>query len=129
MLEKLLTLQKNSFASFSNFNVAAILITKDNSEIKGVNIESAILSSSICAERNAIFSAIAQGYSPKDFKEIHIIGGNSATVVTPPCGVCRQLILEFNPNIIVYGYNKNNKILKWPIRDLLPSAFVYKEVK
>jgi cytidine deaminase len=61
MFEKLQKLLKNSYSPYSNFKVAAIIKTKNGKEYKGVNIESAAFSNTICAERNAIFNAITEG--------------------------------------------------------------------
>lgn len=127
MLNKLKQLQKKSLPILSNYPVAAIIKTKNNNYIEGVNVESEIPNLSICAERNAIFSAITKGYKPSELKEIHILGGNDKDYIITPCGVCRQLIFEMNSEIIIYMYNQNNKIKKMQIFDLLPSAFKNKE--
>ncbi len=127
MFNKLKQLQKKSLPILSNYPVAAIIKTKDNNYIEGVNVESEIPNLSICAERNAIFAGITQGYKPNDFKEIHVLGGNDKNYIITPCGVCRQLIFEMNNNIIVYMYNQNDKIKKMRISDLLPEAFKNKE--
>ena len=124
MLKKLIQIQKLALPILSNYKVAAILITKDGDEINGVNIESYIPSSSVCAERNAIFSAISLGYDKQSFTEIHVLGGPDDNYIISPCGQCRQFIYEFIPNAIIFMYNKKNEIIKSKIGDLLPMGFV-----
>lgn len=101
MKDKLVALLKNSYSPYSKFAVAAILVTKDNKEFYGVNYENAAYGSTICAERNAIGSAIAAGYKKGDFKEIYLMlsSGNFGT----PCLACRQVLLEF--------MSKDNKVI------------------
>ena len=124
MLNKLIKIQKQALPVLSKYQVAAILVTKNGEEIKGVNIESNIPSSSICAERNAIFSAISLGYKKEDFKEIHVLGGSDDDYVISPCGQCRQLIFEFIPHAMIFMYNKKNKVIKSKISNLLPMGFI-----
>ena len=90
--DKLLALHRNSYSPYSHFPVSAILITKDGREYYGVNVEDASYRAGACAERVAIFSALADGAKKGDFKEINIMvsGGN----VGEPCFVCRQVISE-----------------------------------
>ena len=71
MREKLIKLLDNSYSPYSNFKVAAILITKDGKEFYGVNVENASYGASICAERSAIVSAISNGYKKYDFENIY----------------------------------------------------------
>jgi cytidine deaminase len=128
MLKKLIKLQNISRTKLSGFPVSAILVMKDGTEVSGINIESEIPSTSVCAERSAIICAINAGYEENDFKEFHILGGNESSFIISPCGTCRQFIFEVNSNIIVYMYNKNGKIKIAKIGELLPLAFKNKEV-
>ncbi len=92
MKEKLTKLLSNAYSPYYNFKVAAILVTKDDKEFVGVNVENAN-GTSICAERNAIASAIAAGYKKGDFKQIYIMLENKK--IGYPCFACRQVLLEF----------------------------------
>lgn len=92
MYEKLNNLLQNAYSPYYKFRVAAILVTKDNKEFYGVNVENAN-GTSICAERNAIANAIANGYKKGDFKQIYIMLENKK--IGYPCFACRQVLLEF----------------------------------
>lgn len=121
MKEKLEKLLKNSYCKYSKYAVACICIMKDNQEIYGVNVENASFGATICAERNAITTAISYGYQKDDFKEIHIMV-NSDKIGTP-CFMCRQVITEFmDGNTPVYLYSKTDTA-KYLVKDLCPYPF------
>ncbi len=123
MINKLLELQKDSYSPYSGFKVSAILVDKHGVEHKGVNIENASYGPTNCAERSAVFSAISIGVKPLDFKEIHILGDDPNTIISP-CGVCRQVLLEMaGPNAMVYQYSKSGKVRKNTVKELLPFGF------
>ena len=86
---------KNSSAPYSNFNVAAVLTDVDDKKYVGVNVETISLTSNVCAERNAIFTAITEGSNK--FKRVVVVGGKNGKVTdfTPPCGVCRQALRDY----------------------------------
>jgi len=112
LIDEAILARENAYAKFSNFKVGATLIDDRGNHYSGCNVENSSYGLSMCAERNAIFAGITQGYKPNDFKEIHVLGGNDKNYIITPCGVCRQLIFEMNNNIIVYMYNQNDKIKK-----------------
>lgn len=92
MREKLLNLLNNAYAPYSHYKVASILVLKDGNTYEGVNVENASYGATICAERNAINSAVKDGYRKGDFKEIYVmVEGDLAF----PCFICRQTINEF----------------------------------
>ena len=91
MKDELLELQKNCYVPYSEYPVSAILVCKDGTIFKGVNVENASFGATICAERVAIVQAISLGYRKGDFKEIHIMAKNIAM----PCFMCRQVFEEF----------------------------------
>ena len=109
--------QKRAKSPYSHYAVGAALLTEDNVVILGCNIESKAYPTTLCAERVAIFSAIAQGY------EIF----NALALVTPdgafPCGSCRQIIHEYAGNISIYIANGLDKYVTHTISDLLPHPF------
>ncbi len=85
-----------SYAPYSNFNTGAALLTDDDKIYQGCNIENAAFSPTNCAERTAFFKAISEGQ--KNFKAIAVVGGSTNKGIEdycPPCGVCRQVMLEF----------------------------------
>lgn len=92
MKEKLNFVINNAYSPYYNFKVAAIVVTKDEKEFIGVNVENAN-GTSLCAERNAITSAVAHGYKKGDFKQIYIMFENG--IIGYPCFACRQVMLEF----------------------------------
>ena len=93
MIEKLLELANNSYSPYSHFRVATIVVMKDGTEFKGVNVENAAYGSGICSERSAILAAISNGYKKGDFKELHCMCADSKRVSTS-CFGCRQVISE-----------------------------------
>lgn len=122
MKEKLLKLQQNAYAPYSNFPVSSIVVTKDGKEFSGVNVEDASYRAGACAERVAIFSALAAGYKKGDFKEINIMvsGGK----IGMPCFVCRQMMLElFEPDSIIRCYSTNGNYVEHTLQELCPYPF------
>jgi len=122
MLEKLTNLLKNAYAPYSKFPVSSIIIMKDGKEISGVNIENASYGATICAERNAITTAITNGYQKGDFKEIHILTNSDKVSVC--CFICRQLITEFfEKNDDIYCYSLKGEVKHYKVDDLCPKPF------
>lgn len=109
---------KNSYSPYSKFKVGAAVLCEDNKVFCGTNIENASYGLSMCAERVAIFTAIANGC-----KKIKAIAIYSKKGNVTPCGACRQVILEFSKNAdVVYNTDKENfKVIK--ISKLLPKSF------
>ena len=115
---------KNSYAPYSNYNVGAALICKNGNTYKGCNIENASYSLTNCAERTALFSAVANG--EKEFEAICIVGGKNGLITdfAMPCGACRQALAEFcEEDFKVYvGINENN-IKEFKLCELIPYSF------
>lgn len=110
MEDKLKKLLLNAYAPYSNYKVSAILVTNDNQEFYGVNVENASYGATICAERVAINSAIAYGYAKKDFAKLYIM--NSGNKLGIPCMICRQTFVELLPDdieIIMYNDSLDKK--------------------
>lgn len=90
---------RHAHAPYSNYHVGAAVLTEDGSVITGCNVENASFGLTNCAERTAIFTAVAQGH--KRFKAVAIVAGGDRTPY--PCGACRQVMAEFcDPNCPVY---------------------------
>jgi cytidine deaminase len=128
MKEKLINLLENSYSPYSNYAVSAILVTKDGKEFSGVNVEDATTRAGTCAERNAIFNAITNGYKKNDFKEINIMV--SSGKIGMPCFVCRQMMLEmFESNVIVRCFNTKGEYVEHTLEELCPYPFDGEDLK
>lgn len=114
--------RKNAYAPYSEFQVGAALLTKSGKVFTGCNVECASIGATNCAERTAIFKAISEG--EREFEIIAIASSNSEkNEPTYPCGICRQVIVEFGPEIkIVTGYSQG-EIYESSIKELLPFYF------
>lgn len=127
MKEKLLNLLNNSHSPYSNFKVAAIVVMNDGQIFKGVNVEMPTYSGSICAERNAINSAVAHSYKKGDFKELHIMVASEQLAF--PCFICRQSIVEFfNLNSKLFLLSKT-KIKEYKMSDIIVNPFSAENLK
>ena len=96
LIEQAIEARSLAYAPYSHFQVGAALPTKQGKVYKGCNIENAAYTPSNCAERTAIFKAVSEG--EREFAAIAIVGsmeGESNTLPTGPCGVCRQVMAEF----------------------------------
>ena len=84
-----------SYAPYSHFHVGAALLAKNGTDYTGCNIENAAYTPTNCAERTAFFKAVSEGI--KEFEAICIVGGKDGilTEYAAPCGVCRQVMMEF----------------------------------
>ena len=115
---------KSSYAPYSNYNVGAVLLTKNGNVYKGCNIENASYSVTNCAERTAIFSAIANGEN--EFESICVVGGKNGEITdyAMPCGVCRQALAEFcDADFKVYVGVSEDSIKEYTLSELLPFSF------
>ncbi len=116
---------KKSYSPYSHFTVGAALLTKDGKIYTGANIENAAYTPTVCAERNAIFTAVHNG--ERDFSAIAIVGGMNGNVsgVTSPCGVCRQVMSEFcSPDFkIILVTSQNGDYIEETLGSLLPYMF------
>ena len=95
LIEKAVGAMEYAYAPYSSFKVGAALLAKDDTVYQGCNIENAAYTPCNCAERTAFFKAVSAGV--KEFKAICIVGGKEGvlTEFTAPCGVCRQVMMEF----------------------------------
>ncbi|MDD6879146.1 MAG: cytidine deaminase [bacterium] len=123
MKQELIKLIKNTKSMYYNFPVVAILECYDGKTFNGVNIETSSPAAGICAERCAIYSAIANGYDKKDFKTLHI--GAASCEIVYPCMICRQTLLDLCPeNLDIALYDLDSeKIEHTTIKELTPNSF------
>ena len=114
-----------SYTPYSHFKVGAALLAKNGRVYTGCNIENAAYTPTNCAERTAIFKAVSEGV--REFEALCIVGGPEGRTVdyTPPCGVCRQVMMEFcQPEefqIILAKGKDDYRIYK--LKDLMPQGF------
>lgn len=128
MKDKLLELQKNSYAPYSDFHVSAIVVAKDGVEFSGVNVENASFGATICAERSAIVSAISAGYKKGDFKELNIMV--SSGEIGMPCFVCRQVISEFfDKDATVRCFATTGEYKEYTVEEICPFPFGSEDLK
>lgn len=109
--------QTRAYAPYSNFRVGAAVLAADDQLYGGCNIENASFGGTICAERVALSQAISRGV--RQFKEIAIIGDADYTY---PCGICRQFMAEFSPDMLVHIIGPD-EIRHYRLSELLPHAF------
>lgn len=119
LFEQAKAAMENSRSPFSGLKVGAALKAVDGTVFTGANIETASLGLTICAERVALFSAIARG--ERDFEEITIV--SSADEPISPCGACRQVMWELCGDIKVSTYNLQGARTAFRLSELLPFPF------
>ena len=117
--------RQNSYAPYSDFRVGAAIEMEDGEIYTGCNVESASYGLTVCAERVAIWKAISEGRH--NVKNIAVVADTKD--LTPPCGVCRQIIWEFGGNVPVTLANLNGGRETVEMKDLLPRAFDTKFLK
>ena len=110
--------RSQAHAPYSNYFVGAAVLTNDGEIIQGCNVENASYGGTICAERVALTSAIAQG--KRQLRAIAVVTVDGAS----PCGLCRQVMMELGPEMDVYIGDDAGKFRSTTVRALLPDAFV-----
>jgi cytidine deaminase len=120
LISKAIAAREKAYVPYSNFKVGAALVTEDNTVYSGCNIENASYGATNCAERTAIFKAVSDGHTK--IKAIAIV--TDLENYASPCGICRQVILEFAAeNIeIILAKNEKDYIVK-TMEEILPGAF------
>ncbi len=125
LIEAAIAVRENAYAPFSSFKVGSAIEMEDGEVIDGCNVESASYGLTVCAERVAIWKAISEG--KRKIKHIAVVADTED--LTPPCGVCRQIIWEFGGDIPVTMANLKGKTETVQMKDLLPRAFDTKFLK
>ena len=127
LVKKAYEAQRFSYSPYSGFQVGAALLTRNGKVYTGCNIENAAFSPTNCAERTAFFKAVSEG--EREFEAIAIVGNKKdapkeAREFCSPCGVCRQVMLEFvNPEefMVILGNGEETK--EFTLKELLPESF------
>jgi cytidine deaminase len=117
--------QKHAYAPYSKFYVGAAILTADGKTFTGCNVENASYGLTICAERNAIFAAVAAANAQPQgkIKLVAVAVVNAQNVPCSPCGACRQVIAEFGRDAVVY-YQGESGIKEATVKELLPDGFI-----
>ena len=113
---------KNAYAPYSNYHVGACVLCKDGRTFYGANIENASYPAGICAERTAMSKAISEG--DREFDRIVIA---TATGSGWPCGICRQFMYEFAPELKVVAGEDEDSLEAYSLSDLLVKGFRLEE--
>ncbi len=122
IFQRLKELIQNSSSKYYHYPVAAILECSDGKLYPGVNIETSSPQAGICAERCAIFSAIADGYQKKDFKRIFLL--NQTENIITPCFICRQALSDYcDLDFEIISYNTLGESKTYYLKDLCQDAF------
>ena len=123
MKEKLQNLLENSYTPYYKYPVASIIIMNDGTEFRGVNVETSSPASGICAERNALYSAITAGYKKGDVKEIHVMSKTEDDCF--PCFICRHALNDLcskDTKVFSHTYS-DSRITVHTIEELCPYPF------
>lgn len=123
IIQKLIEIAKEAsekaYSPYSNYKVGASLLTKSGKIYTGCNIENASFGATVCAERVAIFKAVSEGEKNFEMIAIYI---NDEKHIPSPCGICRQVMMEFAPNLkLILSNGYDYEIYK--LEELLPYPF------
>ena len=112
--------QGRAYAPYSNFHVGCALLAADGTVYLGANVENAAYSPTICAERVALPHAVVDGQ--REFVALAVVGDGEGPCT--PCGVCRQVLFEFAPDLDVFCAGADGTVAQYVLgRDLLPEGF------
>ena len=111
---------KNAYAPFSHFNVGAAILTSRGDMFAGCNVENSSYGMTNCAERTAIFSAVAAKGPGLEIVAVAVT--NAQNVPCSPCGACRQVIYEFGPEAVIFYQGQHGDAENF-ITELLPEGF------
>ncbi|MGB5809948.1 MAG: cytidine deaminase [Polyangiales bacterium] len=111
--------REHAYAPYSNFAVGAALLTDDGRIFSGCNVENASYGATLCAERNAIGAGVAAGAR----RWVALAIASDAKRPTPPCGICRQALIELGRDLEIRCFTKGGDTVKHTLASLLPDAF------
>lgn len=120
LLQLAMEASKSAYVPYSKFHVGAALECSDGTVFTGCNVENSSYGATNCAERTAIYKAISEGH--RDFVRIAVYSPDSE-IYTMPCGICRQVMVEFNRDMELILGRANGEFKVMTLRQLLPEAF------
>ena len=125
LIKQAIAAMQTAYAPYSHFRVGAALLTRSGRIYRGGNIENAAYTPTNCAERTAFFKAVSEG--EREFAAICVVGGKNGVLTdyAAPCGVCRQVMMEFcDPEsfLIILAMNENT-YQEYTLKQLLPEGF------
>lgn len=123
LYRKAVSVLPNAFAPFSGFQVGAALLTKTGEVFLGVNVENSSYGGTICAERTACVKAISEGF--REFEALAVVSGGASEGkgMAAPCGICRQFLYEFAPDLAVILGDDEEHLEIYSLKELLPKGF------
>lgn len=126
LIEKAIEAREAAYTPYSHFKVGAAVLTEDGSIYSGCNVENASFGATNCAERTAIFKAVSEGH--RVIKAIAVIGDTKT--YTYPCGICRQVMLEFaeNKDIPVIIIKNKKEFITKTLDEIIPGSFTKKDL-
>lgn len=117
-----LAVQARAYVPYSNYHVGAALLTASGEIVTGCNVENATYGATCCAERTAVFSAVAAGH--RAFRAVAVVTNGAAPGT--PCGICRQVLAEFGNDLDVLCFTPDGIEQHYRLSELLPHAFTLK---
>lgn len=110
--------KENAYAPYSGFRVGAALLTRSGKIYTGVNVENASYGATLCAERGAVAKAVSEG--EQEFRALAVASSAGEAM---PCGICRQVLMEFEPELRVITGKDEEHLESYSLQELLPGAF------
>lgn len=119
LIQAALAARRNAYAPYSQYQVGAALVADDGRIFNGCNVENASYGATICAERTALVKAISDGARAFSACVVATADGRGS-----PCGICRQVLFEFAPNLLVLTVDQHGQLIRsYTLRDLLLDGF------
>ncbi len=118
LIDEAMQAREQAYVPYSHYPVGAALLTTSGAVYTGCNIEIASYGATVCGERTAAFKAVSEG--ERDFVAVAVVTSNGAA----PCGICRQVLYEFGPEMIVIMVDTDGQVAwEGSLTDLLPHGF------